>query len=110
MNKNSKLTTWLPDIKSRIVASFRKFEPEKIILFGSITRGDWDEESDVDIIIVYKTDKQFLERLEELYMSWDIPKAVDILAYTPTEFAEMLSNNFFIQDAVKDGEVIYESS
>ena len=100
----------LSEIKAQIVTSFRKFDPEKIILFGSIARDDWDEESDVDIIIVYETDKRFLDRLKELYMGWDIPKAVDILAYTPTEFTEMLSDNYFLQDAIKDGEMIYERS
>ena len=100
----------LSEIKAQIVTSFRKFDPEKIILFWSIARDDWDEESDVDIIIVYETDKRFLDRLKELYMGWDIPKAVDILAYTPTEFTEMLSDNYFLQDAIKDGEMIYERS
>ena len=96
------------ETRKQIISAFMPFEPEKIILFGSITRDEWDEYSDVDVIVVYETDKSFLERLKELYMSWDIPKAIDILAYTPTEFAEMTRSNFFIQDAVKDGEVIYE--
>ena len=96
------------EIKKQIISAFMPFEPDKIILFGSITHEDWDEYSDVDVIVVYETDKSFLERLKELYMSWDIPKAIDILAYTPTEFAEMIAANYFIQDAVKDGELIYE--
>ena len=47
-------------------------------------------------------------RLEELYISWEIPKAVDILAYTPNEFEEMVRESFFIQDVLRDGEIIYE--
>jgi hypothetical protein len=43
-------------------------------------------------------------------MSWDIPKAIDILAYTPAEFVEMAADSYFIQDAVTDGELIYERS
>ena len=98
----------IDEIKKQIISAFLPYEPEKIILFGSITRDDWDEYSDVDVIVVYETDKSFLERLKELYMSWDIPKAIDILAYTPAEFIEMTAENFFIQDAVTDGELIYE--
>lgn len=60
------------------------------------------------MIVIYNTGKSFMERLEELYMSWDIPKAVDILAYTPYEFEKMIKENFFLIDAVKEGEVIYE--
>ena len=98
------------EIKKQIISAFMPFEPDKIILFGSITRDDWDEYSDVDVIVVYETDKSFLERLKELYMSWDIPKAIDILAYTPAEFVEMAADSYFIQDVVTDGELIYERS
>jgi len=80
----------ISDIKRQTISTFLLFDPEKIILFGSIIRGDWDSKSDVDVIVVYNTDKPFMVRLEELYMSWDIPKAVDILAYTPNEFEEMI--------------------
>jgi predicted nucleotidyltransferase len=95
-------------IKKQIISTFKKFDPEKIILFGSATREDWDEESDVDIIVVYDTDKPFLARLEELYMSWDIPKAVDILAYTPSEYNVMAVTNYFLKDVLNSGEIIYE--
>lgn len=100
----------LAEIKKQIISTFKKLDPERIILFGSIARDNWDEASDVDVIVVYGTDKRFLDRLKELYTIWDIPMAVDILAYTPAEFAEMVSDNYFIQDAVKDGELIYERS
>jgi len=98
----------LPEIKKQIIANFMKFNPEKIILFGSSARQDWDEDSDVDVIVVYETDKSFLNRLKELYLSWNIPKAVDILGYTPTEFNNMLNSNYFLQDALREGEIIYE--
>ena len=50
-----------------------------------------------------------MARLKELYLSWDVPMAVDILAYTPAEFDEMVRENFFVQDVMKEAEVIYES-
>ena len=95
-------------LKREIISTFRPFDPEKIIIFGSIAREDSDKTSDVDLIVVYHTDKPFMDRLKELYMSWHIPRAVDILAYTPGEFDKMLEESFFVQDVVKDGEVIYE--
>jgi predicted nucleotidyltransferase len=98
----------LIELKKQIISDFRRFNPDKIILFGSVARADWDEGSDVDVIVVYETTKPFLERLKELYLSWSLPKAVDILAYTPTEFTKMSKTNFFIQAAVKEGESIYE--
>jgi len=96
-------------LEQKIISTFRHFKPLKIILFGSYAKGENDDESDIDIIVVYQTEKKFMDRLEELYLNWSLPKAVDILAYTPDEFDEMQKENFFIQDAVKEGTVIYES-
>ena len=96
------------DFKHHIISDLAEFNPEKIILFGSYAGDNWDEESDIDIIVVYRTKKKFMDRLEELYMKWNLPKAVDILAYTPDEFADMMKDNFFIKQVVKEGIIIYE--
>ena len=39
---------------------------EKIILFGSAARGDDDEYSDLDLILIKETSKRFVERLVEV--------------------------------------------
>lgn len=96
--------------EQEIVATFLKFNPRKIILFGSMATDSSDEHSDVDLIIVYDTSKRFLDRLAELYMSWPFPRSVDILAYTPEEFEEMLQESYFLQDIVTEGKVLYEIS
>lgn len=75
-----------------------------------MARDDHDEDSDVDVIVVYNSDKKFLDRLAELYENWSLPRGVDILAYTPMEFEEMLEESSFIVDAVNTGKVIYEKS
>ncbi|WP_459941644.1 nucleotidyltransferase domain-containing protein [Deferrisoma palaeochoriense] len=95
------------EIRAAAVRSFRRFDPEKILLFGSRARGDDDPESDVDLVVVYRTEKRFLDRLAELYVAWDLPVAVDILAYTPEEFAQLLEERAFVQDIVAEAEVIY---
>jgi predicted nucleotidyltransferase len=100
--------TTISDLKDRIIETFRPFDPERIVLFGSMARSDHDEASDVDLIIVYETDKRFLDRLEELYLSWNIPKAVDILAYTPSEYESMAAQSGFLQKVLSEGQMIYE--
>lgn len=32
-----------------------KYRPDKIILFGSAARGDWNSDSDADLLIIKKT-------------------------------------------------------
>ena len=98
------------DLEDKIIETFRPFKPERIILFGSMARTDHDEESDVDVIVVYETDKRFLDRLEELYSSWNIPKAVDILAYTPAEYEKMSTESAFMQRILSEGKILYERS
>lgn len=95
------------EIRAAAIRSFRRFDPEKILLFGSWARGDDDPESDVDLVVVYRTEKRFLDRLAELYVAWDLPVAVDILAYTPEEFAQLLEERAFVQDIVAEAEVVY---
>ncbi|HSD58453.1 MAG TPA: nucleotidyltransferase domain-containing protein [Methanotrichaceae archaeon] len=43
---------------------------EKISLFGSYARGRSDLFTDLDILIVMKTEKSFVDRLKEIYPSW----------------------------------------
>jgi predicted nucleotidyltransferase len=96
------------ELKHQIVSSYMPFDPDRIVLFGSYAKDDEDKFSDIDLIIVYSTSKSFLDRLKELYLCWNIPKAVDILAYTPEEYQKMMLDNSFLQDAVNEGEVLYE--
>ena len=42
-----------------IIEDLKKYEPEKIILFGSFARGEIDEYSDIDLVII-KNEKKTL--------------------------------------------------
>jgi uncharacterized protein len=97
-------------LENRIISTFLPFDPLRIILFGSCAGGNADQESDIDLIIVYRTPKKFLDRLAELYVSWDLPKAADILAYTPEEFDQMMNDTEFLREAVTMGKTIYEGT
>lgn len=81
-----------------------------MILVGSSTGGDRDDTTDADLTVVYNTDKPFMDSLKELYLSCDIRKAVDILAYTPGQFAKIVNEGLFVQNVMKEGKVIYETS
>jgi len=53
---------------NRVVATLReKYKPDKIILFSSCSRGDFHQDSDVDLLIVKETSKRPLERMREVY-------------------------------------------
>ena len=41
------------------------YDPEQIILFGSVDRGDADKYSDIGLIVVKDTDQRFVQRMIE---------------------------------------------
>lgn len=93
-----------------IINDLKKYEPEKIILFGSAARGGTDEYSDIDLVVIKKSKKGFVERLVEVvdYLSKDAPHA-DIFVYTPEEFEMMKEDeNPFIEEVLREGRIIYE--
>ncbi len=73
-----------------IVAILRPYNPERIILFGSRARGEADELSDYDLIVIKRTDRSFVERLHDIvpYLV-QLKRPADILVYTPDEFDRM---------------------
>ena len=73
-----------------IVVILKPYDPERIILFGSRARGEADEHSDYDLIIIKRTDRPFLDRLHDMvpYLR-EITRPADILVYTPEEFERM---------------------
>jgi len=81
----------------------------KAILFGSLARDEVTPFSDLDLIIVQETDARFLDRLEPFYAGLDLRVDADILVYTPEELAELQTWNPFIQQAMREGRVIYEA-
>lgn len=62
---------------------------ESAWLFGSFARGEERPGSDLDLIVIKKTTRPFLERAREFDDLWDIFPALDLLVYTTEEFAAL---------------------
>ena len=90
---------------------FQRYKIQKAILFGSVARGEPSHHSDVDLILVQRTDKRFFDRYDGLDV--DLAKAfpyaaIEALIYTPEEM-ERMQERRFIATALREGRVIYES-
>lgn len=86
-------------------------KPEKIILFGSYSRGDNKEGSDFDLAVIQKQKPELGQRARVYRRLWDSGyKWVvepDIHLFSKENFEERLKNNsFFIREVMK-GKVIY---
>jgi len=74
------------EMADRIRARFR---PDKIVLFGSYARGDANEASDVDFLVVLRTDLAKPKRSAPMYsLLRDYPCGKDIVVFRPDEIAE----------------------
>ncbi len=95
------------EIVARIVL---KFNPDKIILFGSYASGTANNDSDVDLLVIQNTDLPRHKRsfdIQKLLIGSMIP--MDILVYTNTEFEkEKNEKSSFLNSAIKTSKILYE--
>ncbi len=88
----------------------REYSPEKIILFGSMANGNICEWSDIDLVIIKKTEERFIKRLHEIRLMTNPEEGVDFIVYTPQEVKDMEKENrrFLIKEILEKGDVLYE--
>ena len=99
--------TKINDIVNKIAI---RFNPEKIILFGSYAAGNPTNDSDLDLLIIKETDLPRNKR------SFDIQKSLigsmvpmDILVYTKKEYEqEQKEERSFLFSAIKTSKILYE--
>src|SRR3989338_2219503 len=104
----SRASTLKRELK-RLTTALIQNGAEKILFFGSASRGEYGLTSDLDLIVVMPSDKSFLERSRDMYLKLK-PLAADILFYTPEEFSRCLQTSPLVKNAVKTGRIIYEKT
>lgn len=99
------------EIDSIVEQLVANYQPEKVILFGSVARGDATEESDVDLLVVKKTSETFHNRMVEARKSVQTEWPMDVIVYTPDELNRALAERrLFIRHVLKYGRTVYEAS
>ena len=97
------------EIKKFIEEIVKKFQPEKIILFGSYGYGRPDEESDVDLFVIMNTKKSSIAQEVEIRMEIERNFPLDLIVMTPEETEKRIKQgDTFIQTILEKGEVLYE--
>ncbi|MFA4859965.1 nucleotidyltransferase domain-containing protein [Methanoregula sp.] len=88
----------------------RSADPDRIILFGSRSKGTQTPESDYDICVIKRGVKHRRELAMKLYGDlYGVGVPVDIIVETPETFAELRDNPFLIyHDIAQQGRIIYE--
>ena len=88
-----------------------KFKPQKVILFGSHARGNPRPESDVDLLVVMKTQNKKIKQSLEMRRHLGVMFGLDLVVYTSKRLKERVEmGDWFLRDILKEGKVLYESS
>lgn len=86
----------------------QKYQPDKIILFGSAASGQMTPDSDLDFFIVKDDKKDAYHRMVEVSRLIEKDIAADFIIYTSQELSERLRlGDPFIKSIVSKGKVLY---
>lgn len=95
------------DIVARIAMNFN---PDKIILFGSYANGTFNNDSDLDLLIIKDTDLPRHRRcfdIQKMLIGSMIP--MDIFVYTNNEFENEKNEKYsFLNSVIKTSKILYE--
>lgn len=87
----------------------KKYKPEKIILFGSAARGEFDANSDLDFAIIKKD-----VPLNGIERRWQVRRLIkknlpaDFLVYRPEEFETCLKiGDPFVKTILEEGRILH---
>ncbi|HLN27324.1 MAG TPA: nucleotidyltransferase domain-containing protein [Gemmataceae bacterium] len=101
------------DIPMRLIRRFvrqvaERFQPDKIILFGSYAYGTPHADSDVDILVIMPARNE-LDQAVRVRLSVDYSFPLDLLVRTPKNLSGRLAEgDTFLREIVARGKVLYE--
>jgi len=85
--------------------------PEKIVLFGSMARDEQHADSDVDLLVIERTDLPRYKRSAPYRKAVrGMCRAKDIVVFSPEEVIEWKNvPNAFVTTALREGKILYEA-
>ena len=86
-----------------------RFDPERIMLFGSHATGQADEGSDVDLLVIMSTQLRPLQQAAAISQELDHRIPVDILVRTPQQVASPDPRDLILRTILREGVVAYEA-
>ncbi len=88
----------------------RRFQPERIILFGSYAYGTPTEDSDVDLLVVMPFEGRKSKKAIEIRSAVYAGFAMDLIPITPERLKHRIEiEDFFLREIVEKGRVLYEA-
>ncbi|MEI6787191.1 MAG: nucleotidyltransferase domain-containing protein [bacterium] len=98
------------DIKKYAKALARQFAPDRVILFGSYARGNPNEASDVDMLVIMDHDKRKdVEQAVAIDVELQRKFPLDLIVRRPSEVSKRLAmGDIFLRTILGEGQVLHE--
>jgi predicted nucleotidyltransferase len=92
----------------RVIAE--RFDPEKILLFGSRAQGRAAPDSDADLLVVMRSNLPYYDRVSAVLSAlWPHDLPLDLLVFTPEEAGPLQEEPFsFVGEILRTGKVLYQ--
>jgi predicted nucleotidyltransferase len=99
---DERLARFRAEYLPRLVAAFR---PARVLAFGSRVRGDALKDSDLDLVVVAERFREvrWLDRAPMVVESLGAPFALEVLCYTPEEYAAKSEELGIVRTATLEG-------
>jgi len=86
----------------------RRFQPERIILFGSYAYGTPTEDSDIDLLVVMSLPDKGRGRASDIRLHLDISFPLDLIVCDPAYLEQRIAmNDFFLREVTEKGRTLY---
>lgn len=98
----------LEEITKRIVAVAN---PRRVLLFGSAVRGNFHQDSDLDMLVIVNAPVHRRRMAQSIYRNLHgVGIAVDIIVATPDDIQQYSQQNgSILKPALEEGRVLYET-
>jgi predicted nucleotidyltransferase len=87
-----------------------RFQPDKIILFGSYAYGRPHAESDVDLLVIMPA-SDVVNQSIRICLAFERPFSLDLIVRTPRQVARgVKEGDWFLREITEKGKVLYEAA
>jgi len=85
--------------------------PERIIMFGSAARGEMDQNSDIDLLVIKGGEYNQNKLTRDIYINMiGIEQPVDVILATPEQVEKYKDTNYLIiAPAIREGKEVYHA-
>jgi predicted nucleotidyltransferase len=101
-----------PDVPIAVIRRYarrivERFQPEKVILFGSFAYGQPHADSDVDLLVVMPAANEINQSIR-IRLALKAPFPLDLIVRTPKKLRLGLEDgNWFLREVMEKGKVLY---